>query len=149
MPGQANTDQVFRLIALPVFHAFTFPLVHLLPLRQGTATYIMRRYELSSFLNHIHDYGITETTLVPTVIAKILSSGAKIHQLLRSLRVVTSAGSTLPRATQQKFYRLLRPGVRLIQCWGMTEAGWISTVLHPETDYTGTVGRLLPGFEAK
>lgn len=145
----AENVQVFRLLALPVFHAFMFPLAHLLPLLQGTPTYIMRRYELTKFLDHIYDYGITETALVPTIVAKILKSDLKPHRLLRSLRMVICAGSTLPQLTQRDFYRLLRPNVRLIQCWGMTEACWITTLLYPEKDHTGSVGRLLPGFEAK
>ena len=116
---------------------------------QGTPTYIMRRFEMTAFLNHIHDFEITETAIVPTIITNILKSPIKAYKLLRPLRTVWCAGSPLPQLTHNEFFRLLRPTARLLQTWGMTEIGWITTFLWPEKDHSGSVGRLLPGMEAK
>ena len=109
----------------------------------------MRRFDLATFLHHIHDYEVAEVPIVPTMVVSILKSQHKIHKLLRPLRTVWCAGSPLPQLTQNDFYRLLRPNARLLQTYGMTEAGWVSTFLWPEKDHSGSVGRILPGLEAR
>ncbi|KAG8533018.1 putative NRPS-like protein biosynthetic cluster [Bacidia gigantensis] len=115
----------------------------------GVATYVMRRFDLEKFLACIRTHEITETTVVPTIIVTILKRTCTAYEDLRSLRTVWCAGSPLVQITQNEMFRLLRPTARLIQCWGMTEAGWITTFLWPEKDHSGSVGRLLPGMEAK
>ena len=145
----SDDHQVSRLIALPVFHAFAFPIAHVSPLRDGTPTYMMRRMDLPRYMDIIQQYKITETAMVPPVIISILKSSMKAYKLLRSLRTVWCAGAPLAQTTGNQMYRLLRPTARLLQVWGMTESGWITTFLWPEKDHSGSVGRLLPGMEAK
>ena len=132
-----------------MFHGFAFPLAHALPLFQGTPTYVMRRFDLEKFLAYVMQYQITETAIVPTIIVTVLKHPSKAPAALRSLRTVWCAGSPLVQTIQNEMFRLLRPTARLIQCWGMTECGWIATFLWPEKDHSGSVGRLLPGMEAK
>ena len=109
----------------------------------------MRRMDLPSYMSTIQQYKITETALVPAIVTAILKSSMEAYKLLRSLRTVWCAGAPLAQSTGNQMYRLLRPTARLLQVWGMTEAGWITTFLWPEKDHSGSVGRLLPGMEAK
>lgn len=109
----------------------------------------MKRLDLPRFLQNIHQYRITETAIVPAIVTSILKNSVKAYMLLRSLRTIWCAGSPLAQVTQDRMFRLLRPTARLLQVWGMTEAGWITTFLWPEKDHSGSVGRLLPGMEAK
>lgn len=52
--------------------------------------------------------------------------------------------------THVKFNALLNPEGALIHTWGMTETTCFGTWLYwPESDTTGSVGRLVPGLEAK
>jgi long-subunit acyl-CoA synthetase (AMP-forming) len=45
---------------------------------------------------------------------------------------------------------MLPEGAAMTQAWGMTETSCIATMFwHRETDDTGSVGRLVPGLEAK
>ncbi|KAL9131508.1 MAG: hypothetical protein Q9217_000587 [Psora testacea] len=109
----------------------------------------MRRMDLPRYMSIIQGYKITETAVVPPVVTSILKSSMKAYKLLRSLRTVWCAGAPLAQSTGNQMYRLLRPTARLLQVWGMTESGWITTFLWPEKDHSGSVGRLLPGMEAK
>lgn len=141
--------KVSRLISLPEFHAFAFPLAHLAPLREGVPTYIMRRFEQQRYLSIVHQYEITESPLVPAILNALMKGETTTRELLASLRLVWCAGSPLDERAQDAFFRLLAPAARVVQVWGMTESGWITTFLWPDTDHTGSVGKLLPGMEAK
>ncbi len=148
------TWQVSRLINVPEFHAYAFPIAHISPLREGIPTYIMRRFELHQYLKTVEKYQITETPMVPAMMHMILKKWSSsrpnfFSNPLSTLKLVWCAGSPLDERTQENMYRLLDPSARVVQVWGMTEAGWISTFLWPEKDHTASVGRLLPGMEAK
>ncbi len=134
---------------MPEFHAFAFPIAHIAPLREGITTYIMRRFDHIRYLSAIQQYEITETPMVPQMLRTIVSQPQLALEMLKSLRLIWSAGAPLTESLQEEFYRHLHPAARVTQVWGMTEAGWISTFLWPEKDHTGSVGRLLPGMEAK
>ena len=109
----------------------------------------MRRFDLYRYLSAIQQYDITETPMVPQILRTIVEQSSIAHKKLKSLQLVWSAGAPLTESLQGQFYRLLKPSARVIQVWGMTEAGWISTFLWPEKDHSGSVGKLLPAMEAK
>jgi len=146
--------QISRLITVPEFHAYAFPIAHISPLREGIPTYIMRRFDLHKYLENVDKYQISESPMVPAIMQTILkkwpsSRPSFFGNPLSTLKLVWCAGSPLDERTQDNMYRLLDPSARVVQVWGMTEAGWISTFLWPEKDHTASVGRLLPGMEAK
>ena len=132
-----------------MFHMYAFPLAHIAPLREGIPTYIMRRFDLTRYLANVDQYSITETPMVPAIMKSILKRSSVGPPSLQSLRLVWSAGTPLDLNTQESMYRLLDPVARVLQVWGMTEAGYITTFPYPESDHTASVGRLLPGVEAK
>ncbi len=109
----------------------------------------MRRFDLNHYLSAIQEHAITETPMVPQILRTIVEQPQLARYNLKSLRLIWSAGAPLSESLQEEFYRLVNPAARVTQVWGMTEAGWISTFLWPEKDHTGSVGRLLPGMEAK
>lgn len=87
--------------------------------------------------------------MVPSIMNSIVKQPSLGSISLLSLRLVWTAGAPLDERTQSQMYRLLVPSARVIQVWGMTEIGWITTFKWPEKDHTGSVGRLLPGMEAR
>lgn len=109
----------------------------------------MRRMDLVKFLEYLRILKITETAIVPPIVTSILKSHPSAYRSLRTLRTVWCAGAPLARGPSNAFFRLLSPTARLLQVWGMTEAGWITTFLWPERDFSGSVGRVLPGMEAR
>jgi len=89
---------------------------------------------------------------VPTVLSMILqgneSMRKEVRQNLASLRLVRSAGAPLDVSVQRRFKGLLKPGVRVVNAWGLTECGTVTSLFYPEEDETGSGGRLLANFEA-
>lgn len=142
-------SQVRRLLCLPSFHAFVFPLVHLTPLREGHTTWIMKRFQLEAYIDNISKNSITETAVVTPIVLALLGLKHDQYQALRSLRMLWAGGAPLSANDQNALRNLCHPEALFSQVWGLTEIGWISTVLYPEKDESGSVGRLLPGNRAK
>ncbi|KAF7524208.1 hypothetical protein PCG10_005900 [Penicillium crustosum] len=139
------------LIALPVFHAAIAPLVHISALRSGYIMYIMRRFDLTRYLDLINQYPITDLIIVPPIL-HALETSTHPHRdtALRKLKNIVCGAAPLSRNMQAKATRLLAPGVPLTQGWGMTESCCASMMFpYPECDETGSVGRLVPNIEAK
>ena len=147
---QKPYEQV-RLLTVPIFHAFASPLANINGLRNGVLTYLMPRFQQTEFLDTIERFQVTETALVPPILLKFLSSPSKrLQEQLSSLRTVWCGGAPLDGQVQETaIQRLLRPHARIVQVWGLTESGWLSTFKYPERDVTGSVGRLLPGYKAR
>ena len=141
--------EVQRLLSLPQFHAFAAPLVHILPLREGHTTHIMKRYRAEQYLKYIDRYGITETAMVPPMVLEFLALQPSQQEALSKLRYVWCAGAPLAANPQSRIADCLGPGAIFSQVWGMSEIGWITTFHFPESDRSGSVGRLLPNMEAK
>jgi acyl-coenzyme A synthetase/AMP-(fatty) acid ligase len=103
---------------------------------------------MSEFIGAVERFGITEVLVVPPMIVTFVTAvGPK--NFLKSVRFVWCGGAPLDAAVVKKMYRLLAPDACIAQVYGMTEAGWISTLKWPERDESGSVGKLLPNVEAK
>lgn len=131
-----------------MFHTFAAPLANLAPLREGHTTYVMPRFSKSQFINAVERFGINETLLVPPMIVSFVNSTGR-QDFLRNIRFAWCGGAPLESQVVRKFYDLLAPDACVAQVYGMTEAGWISTLKWPERDDSGSVGRLLANVEAK
>ena len=120
--------QIKRLISLPLMHAFAAPLVLGAALRCGSPTYLMARFEPTTFLDAIARFGITEIPVVPSMLSALLADATFDARKLYSLREVMSAGAPLSRSLALRFESFLPIEARLIQLYGQTEAGWIAWV---------------------
>ncbi|KAL8994167.1 MAG: hypothetical protein Q9169_005798 [Polycauliona sp. 2 TL-2023] len=149
LTGQKPPYDVSRLICLPAFHAFAVPLLTGCAIRQQQTAYVMRRFDLMAFLGSIRRFRVTEIPLVPTVLIAILTSAQTTKEDLQSLRSVFVAGSPLRSSTQRNFQSLLHPDALVTQVWGMTETGWATMFFWPESDDTGSVGRLIPSMSGR
>jgi len=138
-----------RLISVPIFHAFAAPLALVSALRDGAPTIILPRFDKTDFLRLLPQYQITETAVVPPLLLAFLSYTSAEKAALKSLKLAWCGGAPLDVVTQNKACQLFAPAARIVQVWGMTECGWISTFRFPENDASGSVGRIMPGFEVK
>jgi len=134
---------------VPFFHAFAVPLALVSAIRDGATTIVMPRFDKREYLSLLHQYHVTETAIVPPLVLAFLSYTFEEKLLLRTLKLAWCAGAPLDPTTQNRACQLFATGARIVQVWGMTECGWISTFRYPESDSTGSVGRLLPGSEVK
>jgi len=137
-------------LALPMFHAACVPAAHVLPLRGGWRTTILRRFDLALYLHTCELLYITEQTVVPPIILALVMSPLTKRAQLSSARAAASGAAPLSLNLQRRFSELLSPDATTTQVWGMTETSCIATRFWPgERDDTGSVGYLIPGLEAK
>lgn len=112
----------------------------------------MRRFELEPWLHNMNRYHITEVNIVPMMVVNLLASGLldSGKYSLQALRNAWAGSAPLDKQTQARFKKHLRHDTPFNQAWGMSETTCIATwFYYPEQDFTGSVGRLLPGCDAK
>jgi acyl-coenzyme A synthetase/AMP-(fatty) acid ligase len=144
----AKNYNVARLLFTPFFHGFTAPLALLDALAHGRTTYVMPRFNVESCLAYVERYNITEIAAPLPVLLAFRRVPETERTALRSIRLIWSGGAPMSATMQNEAVRMFYPYARIVQVYGMTEAGWITTFKFPELDETGSVGRLLPSYEA-
>ena len=127
--------------------AFTFGLGALLvfPLRAGAATLLLEQTAPHALLAGIGRHRATICSTAPTAYRAMLPELAAVDT--SSLRRCVSAGEILPRATWEAF--LDATGLRLIDGIGATEMLHIFISAEGADIRPGTVGREVPGYEAR
>jgi benzoate-CoA ligase family protein len=84
---------------------------------------------------------------VPTMIQQMLDLPGVESRDLSSLRFCTSAGEALPAALLDRWQE--RFGVEVLDGLGSSEAYHIYISQYPKEARPGTIGRLVPGYEAR
>lgn len=113
-------------------------------------TYVMRRFELESWMRNIERFQITEANMVPPMVIQVINSPLNKKYSLASIRNSWVGAAPLAAEPQARYKALLRPDTPFNQVWGMSETSCIATMVHyPEHDPTGSVGRFLPNHDAK
>jgi len=140
---------VRRLLTIPFFHAFGAPLALINALRFGHTTYVMRKFDQAQYLGAIQRLNITETAMPPPLIMRFQEMPETERAMLKSIRQVWCGGAPISAEVQNKALEMFAPGARIVQVWGMTETGWLTTFRYPESDTTGSVGRFIATFQVK
>ncbi len=111
----------------------------LMPFLQiGVTMHIARRFSHSRFFEWISSHGITFSAGVPTVLNMLLNKPlGYTAKDVPTLRLMTC--STAPLTEQQWVQFETLYGVRLLQLYGMSEAGWVCGNRHYKFKL-GTVG---------
>ena len=107
-------------------------------LEKGLTMHIARRFSHSHFFEWIQRHGITFAAGVPTVLNMLLNKPlGYTAKDIPTLRLMTC--STAPLTAQQWTQFEEMYGVRLLQLYGMSEAGWVCGNRHYKYKL-GTVG---------
>ncbi|MCJ1318437.1 hypothetical protein MMC15_003765 [Xylographa vitiligo] len=138
--------EISRLVSLPLLHAFAAPIAHMSALREGIPTYLMPRFDLATFSAAIETFHITEIPMVPAMILAAISSPFFTHPRLSSVHQIWTAGAPLSLSVQNQFRSLLSPTARIVPVYGMTECGWITSLLYPKDSPDDNVGCPVPGL---
>lgn len=105
----------------PLYHIGTFPTVIVSQLKDGSKAYIMRRFNLESWLSYHERYAITELFLPPPVVIQVVMSrladpnSPKRKYSLKTVRNGYVGAAPLSGDMQQRFHTLLGDGARLTQ----------------------------------
>lgn len=154
------------VMCMPFFHAGILPQVLISTLKDGREAYVMRRFEVESFLRYHTMYNLTEIFIVPPMIVSILASGLADRNSkhfrpecsLETIRNGMTGAAPCSADIQRRFHSLLGEGATFTQVWGMTEtSGFGANVpgdiarrtTSGEIDTWGTVGKPLPNLEVK
>ena len=142
-----DEESVF-LHQTPMFHAASMGGVLGIPAGGGESVFIPM-YEPGGVLNLIEQYGVTQTVMVPTMIALLLNHPEYKPERLESLRVLTYGASPMPSALLEKLQSTF-PDLELSQGYGMTECSAVLTFLTHEDHREGgeilrSAGRAVPG----
>lgn len=117
--GQSKRDYRIKfLVPLPMFHAAAFPSAHTTALKAGNITYVMRRFDLETFLRNIERFQITDLAMVPPIIIQTVMSPLSRRYSLRSLRSAQVGAASLSKDVQKRFENLLEEDVQCTQVWG-------------------------------
>ncbi|GAB0117663.1 acyl-[ACP]--phospholipid O-acyltransferase [Acidisoma sp. 7E03] len=137
-------DRMFNV--LPLFHSFGLSCGMVLPLVYGVPVFM---YPSPLHYKTIPEliYKTNATVLIGTdTFLTGYARNANAYDF-RSLRYVVAGGEPVKVKTHQLF--LEKFGIRLLEGYGVTETGPVLALNTPMFYRFGTVGRLLPGIEAR
>lgn len=106
---------VRTLIAAPLFHAGMVPRTHFAPLRTGTPTYIVRRFDPGLFLRYVERYRITNLSVVPQMAIALLRAPEERRRALKCVRMAGSGGAPLSGQVQASLKKYLADGAPYTQ----------------------------------
>jgi len=120
----------------------------LFPFSVGGATALFsERSEPATLFDAIERYRPTILTSVPTMINAMLNAPGGRERDLSSLRLVLSAGEALPPELDRRWREAF--GVEILDGIGSAEMFHIYISNYPGQVVAGSLGRLVPGYEAR
>ncbi|MCG7901839.1 malonyl-CoA synthase [Candidatus Thiodiazotropha endoloripes] len=133
------------LHALPVFHVHgLFVALHCALLGCSTV-YFLSRFDTGQVIDRLPD--CTVMMGVPTFYTRLLSDARLTPELCSKMRLFISGSAPLLAETHREFEQ--RSGFQILERYGMTEAGMITSNPYHGDRLAGTVGYALPGVSVR
>jgi benzoate-CoA ligase len=118
------------------------------PFAVGATTLLFREQPTPELLfEMIERHSVTVFTSVPTLINKMLQTPRAQRRDISSVRFMWSAGEALPRELHDRWDSAF--GVPIIDGIGSAESFHIYISNRPDDVRAGSLGKLVPGYEAK
>jgi acyl-[acyl-carrier-protein]-phospholipid O-acyltransferase/long-chain-fatty-acid--[acyl-carrier-protein] ligase len=140
----SRTDKVFNI--LPLFHSFGLTIGLILPLVSGVRIYL---YPSPLHYRVVPEmiYGVNATIMfgTDTFLAGYARSAHAYD--FRSLRYILAGAEPVKASTRHTYMEKF--GLRILEGYGVTETAPALALNTPMFNKFGTVGRLLPGMEAR
>ena len=130
---------------LPIFHVHgLFVALHCVFMSASTAIFLPR-FDVDDILGQLPES--TAMMGVPAHYSRLLADDRFDPAACGSVRLFTSGSAPMTETVHQEFEQ--RTGQRIVERYGMTEAGIITSNPYDGDRIAGTVGYPLPGFELR
>jgi malonyl-CoA/methylmalonyl-CoA synthetase len=133
------------LHALPVFHVHGLFVALHCALLGGSSVHFLARFNAQQVIECLPQ--CTVMMGVPTFYTRLLSESAFTRELCTNMRLFISGSAPLLAETHRDFEQ--RTGFRILERYGMTEAGMITSNPYQGDRIAGTVGFALPGVSVR
>ena len=138
------------ILYLPMFHAFTFTVMMLLPIFSDTSVVIIRK--LMPFSNIIKQTLLKRVTIflgVPDIYNSLIRAKLPWYFLwFNSIRIFISGASALSAHTLRRYTEVFGRA-KMLEGYGLSECSPAVCVNTLEAQKPYSVGRALPGYEVK
>ena len=133
------------LHALPIFHVHGLFVALHCALLGGSRVLFMRRFDADGIIERLPRCSVMMG--VPTFYTRLLDHPGLNREACRNMRLFISGSAPLLADTHRAFEA--RTGHRILERYGMTEAGMITSNPYDGERVAGTVGFALPGIDAR
>ena len=142
-----DRDDVF-LHQTPMFHAASMGGMLGVP-AQGGGSVFLPLFDPPRVLELCEQHSVTQTVMVPTMVAMLLDHPEFRPERLAALKALTYGASPMPAAVLDRLLEMF-PALDVFQGYGMTESSAVLTALGPDEHRAGgarlrSAGRALPG----
>jgi acyl-[acyl-carrier-protein]-phospholipid O-acyltransferase / long-chain-fatty-acid--[acyl-carrier-protein] ligase len=139
-----GTDKVFNV--LPMFHAFGLTAGTILPMIYGVPVYMFpKATDFKMVPEAIHSSNAT--ILFGTDAFLNGYARAAHHNAMQSVRYIFAGAAKVEDGTRALY--MDKFGKRILEGYGITEGSPVIALNTPTANKTGSVGKLLPGIEAR
>ena len=146
LPGGTTPDDR-SLGVLPLFHIYGMTVTMNTSLFSGAAYYPLPSWDAQQALSLIESEDITIMQGVPAMYNDIVNQSNLDEFDCSSLRFVNAGGSSLPMEVLRRFEEEFE--IELYEGYGLTETSPVTHFNSPDARRPGSIGRTLPGVEAK
>lgn len=133
------------LHALPIFHVHGLFVALHCALLGGSPVHFLPRFDPAQIIEKLPES--TVMMGVPTFYTRLLDTPEFTAEVCRNMRLFTAGSAPLLAETHQEFET--RTGHRILERYGMTEAGMITSNPYDGDRMAGTVGYALPGIQVR
>lgn len=139
-----RSDDVM-LHAMPLFntHGLSFALNGVL--LAGGRVRLLPRFEAAAVVANMPD--ATMFSGVPTMYARLLADSGLDRRACRNMRLFISSSASLPASLHRRFEAATSR--RILQCYGLTETGTLTSARPRDEGEGDSVGRALPGVDLR
>jgi len=137
------------LHAAPIFHIADFPAMFAAP-AFGACQVTIPKFSAQAFCETVERERVTHTVLVPTMLNLLTQAPETKPYDLSSLEVVAYGGSPMAPELVHRTRKFL-PNVKLFQCYGLSETGFLTGLEDQEHVETRLLscGRPCPGIDLR